>query len=493
MTIIWRKFQKMINKLLRKYKKMSIMARASLWAFVASIIQKGISVLATPIFTRLLSAEEYAQYTLYQSWYDIFIIFASLNVFNYATYSAMNEYKDDKNGFIATAQILVTGLCLICFAIYYIVHIFYGDIISFPLPIIVIMFLDILFFSAFSLWCSKQRYEYKYKLMTILSVIIGTMGPILGLIAIQFSKNKGYGHIYGVAFINILIGLGAYIYNFRNLKGKFNKKYVKFILSYCIPLIPHFLSAKLLTRFDRIMINDMCNAAQAGIYGLAYSLSSLMIIINDAILKSYTPWTYQTIDSNTKNGLSKLKKNTNYLLILVAAANILLILFAPEAIKIFATAEYYEAIYIIPPVSCSVFFTFLFNIFANIEYYYKETKYVGIASIIAAVANVVLNYIFIRKFGYLAAGYTTLASYILYALGHFIFMKIVSKKHADSYSFYDNRIILVIGTIFTLCSLLIIPLYKYFLIRYLLIFSIGILVLLNRKKIAKLSFKLQKH
>ena len=241
--------------MIKKYKKMSIMAKASLWAFFASIVQKGITVLATPIFTRILTTSEYAQYTLYQSWYDIFIIFATLNVFNYATYSAMKEFKDDRDGFIATAQTLVTGLCLLCFIIYYVAHIFVGDIIGFPIPIVLIMFLDILFYASFNLWASKERYVFKYKLMTILSVIIGILGPILGLIAIHFSTNRGYGHIYGVAFVNIIIGLGVYIYNLVKSKNRFNKKYVKFIFAYCIPLIPHFLSSKLLTRFDRIMIN----------------------------------------------------------------------------------------------------------------------------------------------------------------------------------------------------------------------------------------------
>ena len=85
------------------------MAKASFWAFVANIIQRGISILATPVFTRILTTEEYAQYTLYQSWHDIFIIFTSLNVFNYAAYTAMIKFEDDKDGFISSAQTLTTG------------------------------------------------------------------------------------------------------------------------------------------------------------------------------------------------------------------------------------------------------------------------------------------------------------------------------------------------------------------------------------------------
>ena len=229
------------------------------------------------------------------------------------------------------------------------------------------------------------------------------------------------------------------------------------------------------------MINDMCGAAEAGIYSLAYSLSLLMVIVNDSILKSFTPWTYQTIKKGTN--LKSLKKNTNFMILLVALANIILVLFAPEAISIFSTKEYYEAIYIIPSVSASVYFMFLFNVFANIEYYYSETKYVALASIMAAVSNVVLNFIFIRKFGYLAAGYTTLFSYILYAGGHYIFMRKVSKKYADGYNYYDTKAILVISFLFTIFSLAIIPFYKNMLIRYSIILVLFIILLINHKRI----------
>ncbi len=469
--------------MLNKYKKLSVVAKASLWAFIAGVVQKGISILVIPIFTRILTTTEFAQYTLYQSWHDIFIIFTSLNIFNYAIFSGLKEFDDDIDGFIATSQTLVTGLCILSFLIYYIIHIFYGDLIGFSLPIVILMFFDMLFLSAFNIWAAKERYEFKYKLMTFFSILIGILGPVLGLIAIKYIPDKGMGRIYGVAFVNIIIGLIFYIYGFIKSKNRFDKRYIKFLLIYCIPLIPHFLACQILTRFDRIMIANMCSEAEAGIYSLAYSLSCLTQIITDAILKSLIPWTYKIIKQG-KN-FKSLKKNVNFMIILIAVVNIILILFAPEAIKIFATDEYDKAIYIIPAVSASVYFMFLFNVFANVEYYYSETKYVAFASIGAAVTNVVLNFIFIKLFGFIAAGYTTLVSYILYALGHFIFMKKICKKHANGFDYYDNKTILLISIIFTIISLLIIPFYQMVIIRYVLIAIIFIILAINYKKILK--------
>ena len=467
--------------LLNKYNTLSIAAKASIWAMLANVIQRASSVLATPIFTRILTPEEYAQYSLYQSWHDILIIFATLNVFNYATYSALIKY-DDKYGFITSAQTLVTLLTIICFGLYYIINALRGDVIGFPIIIVILMLLDILFTASFNLWAAKERYDFKYKLMTLLSVAIGVLGPVFGIIEVYISKNPGYGRIYGTAAVNIAVGAAIYFFNICKSKKFFVARYWKFIILYCVPLIPHFLSTQILSRADRIMIDKMCGASQTAVYSLAYSLSTLMLIVNDAILKSFTPWTYKAIQSgHTEN----IKKTSNHLLLLVAIFNILLILFAPEAIKIFATEEYYEAIYIIPAVSASVYYMFLFNMFANIEYYYSETTYVAIASISAAVLNIVLNYIFIGKFGYIAAGYTTLVTYIIYAAGHYVAMNVVVKKHRNKIQLYDNKFIFLASLIFTAISIFTISIYDNTLVRYLMIVITCLVIYIHREKIIR--------
>ena len=93
------------------------------------------------------------------------------------------------------------------------------------------------------------------------------------------------------------------------------------------------------------------------------------------------------------------------------------------------------------------------------------------------------NIIFIRIYGFIAAGYTTLISYILYCLGHYIFMKKVCKKHANGYNYYDYKCILSISIAFVLGVFLIIPLYQNIIARYLLIFIILTVIALNYKKI----------
>ena len=66
--------------LIEKYKKMPLGVKASFWYTVCSILQRCISVFTVPLFTRLLSTEQYGLLALYQSWTGIFIIFTTLNL-----------------------------------------------------------------------------------------------------------------------------------------------------------------------------------------------------------------------------------------------------------------------------------------------------------------------------------------------------------------------------------------------------------------------------
>lgn len=109
--------------------------------------------------------------------------------------------------------------------------------------------------------------------------------------------------------------------------------------------------------------------------------------------------------------------------VVVVGIAVALMLISPELVLIFGSPKYREAVYVIPPVAASVFFIFIYNILSMPQFYYEKTQFLMAASMAAAGANVVLNFIFIRLFGYIAAGYTTLACYMLYSVGHYIVSK----------------------------------------------------------------------
>ena len=61
----------------------------------------------------------------------------------------------------------------------------------------------------------------------------------------------------------------------------------------------------------------------------------------------------------------------NILAILFALLSIGTILVGPEVLNIMGPIEYQQAKWVIPPVSASIYFLFLYNMYANIEFYFE--------------------------------------------------------------------------------------------------------------------------
>jgi O-antigen/teichoic acid export membrane protein len=213
------------------------------------------------------------------------------------------------------------------------------------------------------------------------------------------------------------------------------------------------------------MIGNMIGKGEAAIYSVAYNIAAIMQIVITAINSSFTPYMYKSIKDGECSGV---RRNSKIIISLVGLACIGVMALGPEVISIFAPVEYYDAIWIVPPVACAVYFKFLYPLFSTVEFYYEKTGFVMIASCIAAGANIILNYIFIRIYGYYAAGYTTLVCYILYSLAHYAFQRRVAAEHDLGGALFDMRYIVVFSIFMLGTMTCMLFLYPYRILRYMI-------------------------
>lgn len=479
------------SRLIDKYYKLSSPVKASIWFTICNIIQKGIAMITVPIFTRLLTPEQYGVYSVYQSWYSIIVVFATLNLYYGVFNNGMVKFREDRDRYTSTMQGLTTTVTLIFLIIYLLFHTYWNKILGLSSVLVLAMFIELFFAPAYSFWAARERYEFRYKTLVAVTLIMAFASPVLGIISVLFTSTyKAEARVLSFVFVQVCVG--AFFYRKNMSKGKcfYNKGYWKYALTFNIPLIPHYLSQSILNQSDRIMIGTMIGKGEAAIYSVAYSVSTLMVLVTSAINNSYIPYTYECLKGKK---YSLLKKNTSALIVLVGVGTFFVVAFGPEVIKLFAPAEYYDAIWTIPPVAASVYFMFLYPIFGNVEFYYEENKYVMIASIAGALANVILNGICIPLFGYVAAGYTTLGCYILFSLGHYVFMRKVLKKHNITESIYDLKFFLVFSIVILLGMLGMVVMYQYTIIRYALIVLMIVMVVLKKDSISTLIKAIRKN
>ena len=346
-------------KVIDKYKKLPVQVRASLWFFVCSFLQKGISTITTPIFTRLLNTSEYGQYNVFNSWLGIITIFVTLRLSMGVYAQGLVKFEEDRKKFSSSLQGLTLVLCLAWTGIYLIFKNQINNLLDLTTIQMLAMLLMLWATSVFEFWAAEKRVTYSYKSLVFLTLIVSLAKPIIGIIFVKLSTDKVTARILGLALVELVGYTFLFFIQLRRGKQFYSAKYWKYAVLFNLPLIPHYLSLTVLNSSDRIMIKNMVGESESGIYSLAYSLAMIMTLVNTALSSTISPWMYQKIKAKRVQDIARIAYIT---LFIIAAANIILIAFAPEAVAIFAPKEYYDAIYCIPPVALSVFFMFCYDL-----------------------------------------------------------------------------------------------------------------------------------
>lgn len=473
-----------LNILLRKYNDSPEHVKASLWYTICNILLKGIALLSTPIFTRILLEEQYGTYSIFQSWYNIIIIFTSLNLFLSSYNKGLILYKENQEEFTSSVLTLVITITIAFFILYIINIEFWSEFFELSPILMLGMFIQLITVPAIEFWSAKQRFDYKYKKFVIVSIIIVLSSLVLGVITVVISKYKVEAKAFSDVIPRAIVGIVFSILIIVKGRTGYDKEYWKYALKFNIPLIPHYLSTFILNQSDRIIIGKLVGDKEVAYYSIVYTISSMILLITTALNNSLVPYIYKMIDSKKEKNI---RKNTTYLFWLVLILCILVMIVGPEVILIFAGKSYMNAIFLIPPIVASTFFIFIYSMFSTIEYYYQMTGFIAIASSISAVLNIVLNLIFIPIFGYYIAGYTTLISYICLAILHYIsYRKILKKESLNEEDLYDLKQIILCSIILLLFTFIMSLIYKWIIIRYVFIFILLIIIYFKRKYVFSL-------
>ncbi len=461
------------------YKKLPIPVRAVLWLTVCTFLQKGISVITIPIFTRVLTTEEYGQFSVFISWENICQLFTSLSLHTGVFNSAMIQNENRHDRVISSYLGLSSMLTIFAFFLYLTWRNIVNQFVEMNSIMVVMMFINLFFAPAYNLWLAKQRYEYHYQKIVIYTVLTSIISPVISFVWVVFSKERALARIISMTITSCLFYIPLYIHILFCGKCCFDKELWKKAALINIPLIPHFLSGTILNQADRLMINTMVGKSEAGIYSVAYSAAMLLQLVISSVNTSIIPWLYNKLKINS---VKEIKGILNLMILMMAAAVTLFMLFAPECMKLLASEEYSDAVWIFPPLTVSVYFIFIYNLFCDVELFFEKSLYIAFASCVTAGLNLFLNYICIPVLGYTAAGYTTLISYIIYAGIHYCCMKhVISEKNVKSP--IDTSFVLALSVCVLLISFVIKVVYKYTYIRFILGTTVILMIVINKNKI----------
>lgn len=402
--------------------------KAGLGYTIGNYLLKGISFFTLPLFVRLMTQADYGNFNTYAAYESIFCIIVGLALHT-SLKNAKYKYGDEGfNSYISSCIQIGVVSTVIFLIIANITYPLYSGIIDMSRGIYNLLIIESYAVSVITTYNVYISLSYRYKSFLIVSFINVIMNIALSLLLMftVLSGNRYLARVIGTATPVIVIAAVIIVHFFRVGKLRFISEHWKYALGFSVPLIFHGVSQVILNQFDRIMIKTMTGAINAGIYSFSYNISSLVLVTSTSLQQVWSPWFYEKMAVKEYKEIQTRGDQFAFGMCLFVAC---VLCGAKEVIVLLGTKEYIDGIYYLIPILVGGYFAFLYNLPAQAEYYYEKTNYIATGTCIAAILNIIMNYIGVRMFGSIAAAYTTLIIYVLYFCIHYY---LAIKVHGSS-------------------------------------------------------------
>ena len=399
--------------------------KAGLLYMIANLFNKGIAFLTVPIFSRILSTTDYGILTTFNSFVSTLSVIISLSLYMGIRASFIDYKEKETENFLSTVVTFTLIIFIIVMSIIGIgASVFSG---ATDWKLVIFCFVQSFGIAMLDDFCYFLMMRYQYKMRTALMVLPSFISAILSIVTILFVvKEKLYlGRIVPTTIVYGIFALLILGMVYSKARPQINREYLKYGLAISLPLVMHSIALHVLSQSDRIMITWLRDAAETGIYSLVYNLSMIATVITSSLDGIWVPWFTGKLKNKEIKDVNERAMDYVNLMTYVLVS---LVLVGPEILKIFADKRYWEGISIIPPIVLANYLIFMYTLYVNVEHFYKKTRVIFVNTVLCAVVNIILNYLFIPYFGYVAAAFTTLVSYLLAFILHSYCAKKIEKN-----------------------------------------------------------------
>lgn len=446
---------------------------------LGTFILQGINFLTLPLYTRILTTRDFGITSLYTAWQSVVVIFLCLQSFS-TIQNAKVSYEDEEYREYNSNIVVLSFISFFIFAV--IIMGFskqFSKLSGLSVNLIFLMLLHSFFTLGVTFKNTILRFDGKAEKQLFISMFytIFNVGLSLFFITSVPSIEKATGKILGAVIPSIILGGYFYLEIILKKKPTFKKEHFIFCLTLGLPLILHNLSHIVLTSSDRMMIEKFIGLEETGIYGFTYTIGTILSTAAGAFGSAWVPWYFQKLKNESHDEIKIYSKNYLDFFTLVTVGFIFI---SPEIVRFMGSPDYWIGKYFLPWIIFGCYFIFLYSFPVNYEFYVKKTNYIALGTSLSAVINLVLNYIFIEKYGSFGAALTTLASYFFL----FIFHETIARKKFGYMMFsvrqYFGRIFIVTVSCFVYTKIV-----DMIIVRYIIIFALAVLFFTGVFKILK--------
>ena len=391
---------------------------------ISALFTKAGAILLLPIFTRLLTPEEYGALGLLNPLMGFIPLFFTFGLY-VAQMRNYVEYKNDKTElgsyiFSLNAFLWLVNVILFIILISPIGRILIGRIIDYHkisfYPFVALA-LTIGFIKIFVLMANNYfMVIHLYSKIAIGNISGFVISSSLSIILIYYFKLGVLGKIIGSLLGTLFLFIFFYINYIKNTVIKFNKNYLTDSLNIGLPVMLNSITGTILNYSDRFVLSKYLTMGIVGTYSLAYTGGMALSLFISSFNSTWIPLFNELMASGRADKFQIINRRLIQFTTLLVLFCLIGQLFGKEIITYVLPQSYNNTIIYFPYILFGIVFTGINHFFINVFVYYKNTVYLPFFTLFAAGLNLGLNIIFIPKYGSLVAAITTIISFMFNTL-----------------------------------------------------------------------------
>ena len=188
-------------------------------------------------------------------------------------------------------------------------------------------------------------------------------------------------------------------------------------LKFGVPLIPHVIGGLLISAVDRLVIVNLLDVTQAGIYVVALQLGQALGLLTQSFNSAYAPWLIQTLSKKDSSGDKLIVKGTYLYFIVIILIALIYGWSAPYFIEFLVGGEFKSASDFVIYIAVGHAFGGMYYMVANYIFYANKTAYLAWITFAAGLLDFCATYFLVQSNGLMGAAQAFALSQAVFFLG----------------------------------------------------------------------------
>lgn len=398
---------------------------------LTDVIGKAMSFILLPIVSFFLPPSELGIATNFTVLTSLIILLAGLAIVNSVPYFFYEQNREENASLVSNLLMLCLGLCVVvgglaaCFS----QLIFEYLQLSLHIQLLGVVFVIGSLISSINLILLRLENKPKqFAILQVLQIILHALFVILFVIVL---RGGGEGKIYAEVLVFSIVGMIHLVMMLKKgyISFRFQMPWIKRLLRFGLPLLPHSISFWLKGGMDKVFITTYCGLQFNGLYSMAISVSSVYTMLMQSFFNAYTPYLQKRLagldGGQCFDEKRSIVKQIYLIYALFGVVGISAIVVCWGIFHYMIDSKYLPAMAYIPLIILANFIYTFYNFTIEFIYKVKKTLVMGIITFTGSLIQMLLSYVLIKEYGVMGAVYSLLIGNTMITIGISVYSNMV--------------------------------------------------------------------